>query len=63
MEFSADKEFYGNYLNIRNDLLRLGWKENTPKKDGRTISVLFTRDGYGIYLLYGCEEEIRNEIL
>ena len=63
MEFSVDKEFYGNYLKIRNDLIHLGWKEDKPKRDGRTISVLFTKEGYGMYILYGCEEEIRNEIL
>lgn len=61
-EFSSDKEFYLNYLTVRGFLLKQGWEEVKPKKEGRVISSLFTKDGYGMYLLYGCEEEIKDDI-
>jgi len=63
MEFSADKEFFGNYLSIRDILVQQGWKEGKPNRDNRVISVMFTKDGYAMYVVYGCEEEIKNEIL
>jgi hypothetical protein len=62
VEFSSDREFYSNYLQVRDNLIKQGWKENSPKRDKRTITTLFTKDGYGIYVLYGCEEEIKNEV-
>ena len=62
-EFSSDKEFYSNYLLVRDSLLKQGWIEAHPKRDDRVISSLFIKDGYGMHILYGCEEEIRDEIL
>ena len=62
MEFSADQEYSSNYLGVRDSLTSKGWKEGKPKKDGRVISVLFTKDGYGMFILYGCEEEIKDEV-
>lgn len=62
-EFSSDREYYGHYLKIREGLIKQGWKEGKSNVDKKSISVLYTKDGYGIYVLYGCEEEIKNEIL
>jgi len=62
-EFSSDKEFYLNYLTVRGFLLKLGWEEKKPQKENRVISSLFTKDGYGLYILYGCEEEIKDDVL
>jgi len=62
-EFSADQEFYDNYMKVRNILLSQGWKEGKPSKDEKMITNLFTKDGFGIYILYGCEEEVKDEIL
>lgn len=62
-EFSSDREYYGHYLKVRDTLLKQGWKEGKSKIDRRTISILYTKEGYGLYLLFGCEEEIKSEIL
>jgi hypothetical protein len=63
MEFNADAEFSGVYLQAREALMRVGWKESHTKREGRVISTLMSKDGYGIFLLYGCEEEIKDEII
>lgn len=62
-EFSSDREYYGNYLSVRDTLIKQGWKEGKSRMDRKTISILYTKDGYGLYILYGCEEEIKSEIL
>jgi hypothetical protein len=62
-EFNSDQEFFGNYLNTRVMLLKAGWKEGNPKKTKDKISTIYTKDGYAIFVLYGCEEDIKNEIL
>jgi hypothetical protein len=41
----------------------LGWQEGKATIIRRKISVTFTKDGYGMYVLFGCEEDIRDEIL
>lgn len=63
MEFSADKEFYETYLAVRGSLIKQGWKETKAEREDRTVTGFFTKNGYGIYLIYGCEEEIKHEIL
>ena len=62
-EFSADSEFYGNYLKIRESLVSLGWQETNPKIQRRIISAIFTKDGYATCLIFGCEEEVKNEVI
>ena len=62
-EFDADNEFFGNYVTTKACLIKQGWKEGKPKFDNRVISVLFTKNGYSMYVLYGCEEDIKEEIL
>jgi hypothetical protein len=62
-EFSADKEFFSNYLTIKELLIANGWKETHPIADKRSIASLYIKNGYGLYILYGCEEEIKNELL
>jgi hypothetical protein len=62
-EFSSDREFYGTYLNARETLVKAGWREGSTKKTKTNISTLFHKDGYAIFVLYGCEEDIKNEIL
>ena len=63
MEFSADKEFYDTYLAAREALIKQGWKQVKTEREDRTVTALFSKNGYGIYLIYGCEEEIKHEIL
>jgi hypothetical protein len=61
MEFSADAEFSGVYLQAREALMKVGWTESKTKREGRVISTLMVKEGYGIFLLYGCEEEVKDE--
>ena len=62
-EFNSDKEFYGLYSQVRDNLIHRGWKEGKATVIKRKISAMFTRDGYGMYVLFGCEEDIKSEIL
>lgn len=61
--YSADQEFFGNYFKIRDELKRIGWKELKPLRDRDKVCTLFTKDGYAVYVMYGCEEDIKNELL
>jgi hypothetical protein len=61
MEFSADQEYSGHYLEVMNALSNAGWKSKENKREGRVISSLFTKNGYGIFVLFGGEEEIKDE--
>jgi len=63
LEFSSDKEFYGLYYQVRDNLVHLGWREGKATIIKRKISVMFTKDGYGMYVLFGCEGDIKDEIL
>jgi len=62
-EFSSDREFYGGFLPIKDVLNKLGWKEKKPTIDRRKISAIFEKNGYSIYMLYGCKEDVENELL
>jgi hypothetical protein len=59
----SDHEFYGVYLKTRDMLINMGWKEEKPTRTKDKISGIFTNAGLAIYVLYGCEETIRNEVL
>ena len=59
----SDKEFYGVYLNARDVLIKDGWKEENPTRTKDKISCIFTKNGFAIFFLYGCEENVKNEIL
>lgn len=59
----SDKEFYGVYLKTRDTLINMGWKEEKPVRTKDKISCMFTKDGYALYTLYGCEETVRDEVL
>lgn len=67
MEYSSDVEFYGTYKEIAEALKKDGWQENKEYKPiyagHNKISVLFTKNGFGLYLLYGCEKDVKDEIL
>ncbi len=63
MEFNADKEFYGNFLNLRELLLKDGWKEESNKRDKKITTSLLTKNGFAIHVIYGCEENVKDEIL
>ena len=62
LDFS-DREFYGEYLNLRVALLKMGWKEEKPTRTKDKVSCIFTKNGFAVYFLYGCEESIRDEVI
>ena len=63
-EFNADSEFYGNYLKFVELFNKIGWKQTgVPNLKSRKLEGLFIKDGLAIYILYGCEEDIKEEIL
>ena len=63
-EFSSDSEFYGNFSELVDSFNKNGWKlSGTPGRSGRKVSCLFIKDGYAVYGLYGCEEDVREEVL
>lgn len=66
-EFEADKEFFGEYLHINDNLQKLGWKnsKNPSAEDlqRRVIPCLYTKNGLAVYILFGCEEDIKEEVL
>jgi hypothetical protein len=61
-EFNSDKEYCDHYLSIVDGLQKMGWKEGKRIKNKRKVSTLFTKNGYGAYILFGCEEELKNEL-
>lgn len=62
-EFNADKEYYNEYLIASGALAKEGWKRDKSERSKKTISTLFIKNGMAIWLLFGCEEDIKNEIL
>ena len=62
-DFNSDGEFAANYIALHAFLKSKGWKATTKALESRKVSMLFTKDGYGVYVLYGCEEDIKEEIL
>ena len=59
----SDKEFYGVYLETRDALITNGWHEEKPTRTKDKISCMFIKNGFALYVLYGCEESIRDEVL
>jgi hypothetical protein len=62
-EFNADKEYYSEYLAARAAIETKGWKADKTNRTRSSISTLFTKNGMGIWMLFGCEEDVRNELL
>ena len=66
-EFDSDKEFFGEYLHINDSLKKLGWKDkkhpSAQDLQRRVMPCLYTKNGMALYVLYGCEESIKEEIL
>lgn len=67
MEYNADRDYLEHYKDVSRILRELGWKEERqshPSFAGHEkISSIFTKDGYAVYVLYGCEEDVKDEIL
>ena len=59
----SDQEFYSTYLKEREALLKNGWKETNSKRDKRILSATFKKNGYSMFVLYGCDEDVKNELL
>jgi hypothetical protein len=59
----SDQEFYKTYLDTRELLRRNGWVEFKSKRDKKILSTTLKKNGYSIFLLYGCDEDVKNEIL
>ena len=62
-DYNSDKEFYDNFSGARKALLLAGWKENKPVIEGEVLTSVFTKNGYSMFVMYGCREDIDNEIL
>jgi len=59
----SDQEYYNTYLSARSLFLKDGWEESKPRRDKRTLSVMFKKNGYSMFLLFGCDEDVKNELL
>jgi hypothetical protein len=59
----SDQEFYKTYLDTRELLRRNGWVEFKSKRDKKILLTTLKKNGYSIFLLYGCDEDVKNEIL
>lgn len=59
----SDQEFYKTYLDARELLRKDGWVEFKSKRDKKTLSTTLKKNGYSIFLLYGCDEDVKNELL
>ena len=59
----SDKEFYGEFLRIRENLMSNGWKEVSIERENDMITATFTKNGYSTHVMFGCEEKIKQEVL
>ena len=62
-DFSSDKEFFRDASYIHQALEQAGWKKEKSKIENRMIIAYYTKNGYGISLIYGCNEDVKKELL
>ena len=63
MEYSADKEYYKKFLHAYYALEQNGWKTMKSERSNKICTSFLTKDGFAIYLLYGCEKDVKDELL
>lgn len=63
MEFNSDKEYWDAFMEIRSTLISKGWIQTKADRKNKPISMIVSKGGYSAYILFGCDEEIKNEII
>ena len=66
-EFDSDSEFFGEYLHVNDCLKKLGWKDtkhpSAQDLQKKVVPCLYTKNGMAVYVLFGYEESIKEEVL
>jgi hypothetical protein len=59
----SDKEFYGEFLKVREKLMSDGWTQGELNRERDMIEATFHKNGYSTHIMFGCAEKIKQEVL
>ena len=59
---TEDGKFYKEMLDVHESLVNRGWKKETGKIQKNITDAYYTKDKLGIYIMFGCDEDIKKEI-
>ena len=59
---TADEEFYKELLKIHLSMTERGWIRREGKISKNIVDAHYTKNGLGIYILFGCDEDVKKEI-
>lgn len=58
----SDKEYYQEFLRVRELMLKDGWKQVKINRDREIAEVTFSKNGFSIHVMFGCCEKINQEV-